>query len=958
MSIITIEKNWSCTKYTNGVGVSNGSGFVVGMDRGGKKDNYYIIRIPIKTPTQTDQLINITSIQTTRVIFTTTNVQEWASYGVGNIDVAATSDDKIVYGLFSTNGALTDSQIRASSESFKIVDAISQNTKKIECSINKTLRPNTQYYLYIFTKNIGGNQHTAWYYWPSNDQLCKFELECNYITYTKLSYPPEDGWFSSVKIKPGDSVTITAPAGVDNQSSFLVRWSGAQSGQTTIAPKQSYTFQSNTNVSRGQEITFSATRIHAVDQKYNSDVVQIKSKISINQLPIISGISTSSTKTISYHTPTLVPITITAQDEDSDIFSIFFRVDDGKWQTSGTSAKIKNGSVITAYANDGTEDGPFAIYTVGTSTIGNLTVNTPPVLEGTERINYIFESNKIEINGIGDEQDNYECYFTAYKNNIKVQETGWKSGNSKDDKISFILSDYITTSFDKVNVSIRKKDDYDVSPSYSQEITAPSISIGDSFLNEITIGNLSQYWKVKAENLQVDNTASEHKITITNPNDLLPNNNYSFNIIGVFGGEDQWSWQTTLKSKNFVKFTTSPDLSSLEGFNPFHIWCESDKDSSTFISVGIYQEKEPNFPDEVKLVLKYNGKEKEVEVSTYSGSNNDTFIGECNLRSLFDFSQTQIDSSLEYALRSFYGQKTVQGYFKYNIDNIIISSPVANFTMDFDYLTKPPIPSLEKPVYETYIPTLKSNHNIATQDNIICILEVNRGNGFVEYDRKTFTVNSDLEYTVSNDTLNLPLATFSFDFNQIGEIADTNEREWRFKFMLETNNNCVAYSEPIITPVVKQISPSGFQPGAVTWTDNKATIAYSINWETNAENYTKEVAIIEGKEGEEVSLENDILKYTPPENNLGPYKIQLEFTTKYQNITKSKIFDAFTIYRDGPTVAYRRHHIGINTTDFSNNDVIVSVQRYENRNIILLNENSVVGAIIDCGSWDTPAEEI
>jgi hypothetical protein len=100
----------------------------------------------------------------------------------------------------------------------------------------------------------------------------------------------------------------------------------------------------------------------------------------------------------------------------------------------------------------------------------------------------------------------------------------------------------------------------------------------------------------------------------------------------------------------------------------------------------------------------------------------------------------------------------------------------------------------------------------------------------------------------------------------------------------------------------------------------------------------------------------------------GPYQITVEVQTIVTRLNgtstiKKALSNTFVVYPEGPTVAYRHHHLGINTTVFENDALVALAPGSNDRNKIYLRGAGHIATIdlisgelgnfvVDCGSWD------
>lgn len=284
--------------------------------------------------------------------------------------------------------------------------------------------------------------------------------------------------------------------------------------------------------------------------------------------------------------------------------------------------------------------------------------------------------------------------------------------------------------------------------------------------------------------------------------------------------------------------------------------------------------------------------------------------------------------------------------------------------------------------------TIKDYHGISKAQ-----IEINRNNeGWVllsdielSFSGSPYQFNSPIEYS-AKDTL----------FHQIGEILRTENYNCKLRLVFTNNAGIITIKEfnneylvlPHYASTVNLLSSeytkaSGETTGKVSF---KASIGYGWNeisnpstnfeltreasWipvivETNP--YSGGVLELTGIEGLSTELNKDFI-YTIDKRNWISWQLKiktkqtLNFGTGLVDSVKEQVSNIVIVYDISPTVAYRLNHLGINTKNFSDTDVLV-VSAASNRDIVKftssagditldLSTGRLEGVSIDFGAWE------
>ena len=1006
----------SCYFYSDGDGSDLGIGgrsHVVGVNRPGNgKNEWRVVRYPIAFDTTVGN-VPITSLSIEKLEFTPPyKISEPANYYNGyymkytnSVGSNTTNEDYKVYGFISDQSDLSIKDLQAKTDSFFIVDLSSSSTSKqtITVSLSKEIKGTTDvaktWYLYVFTKNTGGSYKTGLCWWGSGSAKITSNGTSEEIhsmvnvygtvtTYTKLASPTTDISLSGVMTPNGKVDLDWIAVDDDNCAGYILSWEcGSANGTINIAGRatNSYTYTAS-SLTRGKSLSFSMVAKHSADATYNSDPVSFPGSVKINSLPTFSSISFGNVTIPKQHPSGALHPTINFTDTDNQNLTYYYRIGGtGNFieYSSDVGMSIQNGKQLEIYANDGLERSNIWSAKIEAGNALGITVNSPPAFKSFT-VSYGWNDNAFAFN-----LDSTKAGTTLQ---LKIN-----GNNGFSDYIPLsdpyilnidrnLLEDYniVTPLGNKVLFEGFLIDDYGDESNTLQTRFEPKFAVSESFLTNIQVNCGDESWPEDLEMIvvngfsEVDFSINKNEILINNPNDLIPNSVYNFNIALYQEGINLWRInELKSRSKSFIKFLKAPEFSH-DIVNPFEAWL--DQNSSTFsCSVGVTEV----LNREVFLILKNGTKEKVIPLGV-EVSNNNTWVGSCQLRSLYEFYN---GNSWDLGINQLSQMFDIQIFLKYNLEEegvqTVIKSPTALLTFDFDYIFAPPdvnFVGLENnPIYEDFIPKIElQNFKIATQADINFILQVDRndGKGFVTYDETLLSYNNFDSPNTKNGKLVLPEVTQTLEFKKVGEIADTKTRTWRLIAKLLYRYDYYQQSKnDFITQVIQHTEPTNFLLTNSTWraTEENALLTFSVNLNTNitdyiansGHNYTVTYEV--NTENGEVTVENDQLVFKP-ETEDGPYNITIKIITNIDGRTKEALSNAFIVYREGPTVSYRPHHIGINTTVIEEDGILTIVPGSDARTkiylrnphggeiIVDLSLSQIFGVTIDGGTWDTPNE--
>lgn len=869
------------------------------------------------------------------------NAGQWTGYGHYENNNSTTAIYGVILQLDGDARPANFREISNNSNKFKISESFKETKKSLSSSLSTplTLTPGKNYKIYLFVPDSGT---ISGYWWPNSYNTGVLNISCEYTTYTKLENPKAEHWNISGLIKsqfPNKELKTSA----NNQeylSYYRLSWGYAGKaafGYTNLVHGETY-YLNPASLSQGSTIWINAQAIHSKDTNYNSDEVKI-GEFKVNTKPKNVSVSLESAMVLPKQSPTTIVPIISGEDDDGNALTGYFKINNGPYQSSGEGAIVDKDSKITYYVYDGLENSEEITKEV--ADIDGITLNVPPTIQPGDSVTYDVSTNSLKII-----KNNISCKYWV-KIITDGKESSWLE-TGEDGKTSGTVQltkeNVLSQPFSKLQVQLKIEDVYkDSTTGNVLFISAPTLKSDSTFLEKIGLThNLGEGWSFDLEWFSIEHSIDNTGITITNPNELVPGATYNFNIIGKYNNNiTMWRWSCSSTVKDFVRFQAAPIFG-----DEIIPWSSS---GESLISVGIYNPAGIKIEDikDFKLVLE-NGKKKEVNASIFT-SNSDTIVFSIPRENFFN---TTNPEDFESSFGQLKGKKPVNGYIQYTLNNATISSPQASCVFNFDYLT--PLSAGNKsyakfdfqtPLAENGIPkAIISNYPQTTQDNYVLILYVDRGYGFIEYDRRSVSYED-----INNEHL----------FEHFGEITDGANRKWKIEIQLASNSKVnTSYSDPTEYSVLKHIAPSGFTPNEPNWStegDNAiATIKFDINWGTNNINsLTKNAEIVEGDGSIEIDHYSGDLIYTPPKDNNGPYKgISIKFTTTYGETSKTLLVSGISIYRDGPTVSYRQHSVGINTSALQN-DAVLTIDSYNNRDRVYFNSTFITQAIIDCGSWGT-----
>lgn len=988
--IESTQKEWVNLRFNSlDATGSSGTSCLVGYDG----SEFFATRLGFTTPSQ-EENVTITSIAAKTLEFGIVSDTQfpWTTYGGGgtggsdnNWNVA--NSDKEVYGLFlpvpdelSPNPTLRE--IQQHNETFLLSGDFYTQQRTLSFVINKNLSPGVSYYLYIFTKNPGGSGKRLWYYWPNNSAAGFSTLTYESTTYTKL-IGPNDTWIDGI-IKPHkQNLAISANPSTNLNEWFdyyLLTWryqgQGEILGSAKINAASGWKYNLNLEedkgFNRGSLVSFEAQAIHKKDAAFNSEVKSV-GQVTVNSLPIIERFFVDSQTTLPQQRAikirpkmTIGDANATQNQEKSQTIKGYFKINSGNYLESGSEVEISYGDIIYYYATDGLENTEVLAKKIDTGTIENLTVNIPPKLTNVV-FSYAFSENRVAISATKSKKSKYELQA-----NMDGRYGAWKEVEENVAQLENLTDG---RGFKKVLLRARLKDDYgDTSEaSESYELFRPYLTPSKNFLGSIVINGLNYPWRIEVENFPIahsisdPNTEGEAFINISNPNDLEPNTAYPFNVGGIYNGIKQWIWDEYADEKgekytpitsNFAKFTAPPSFTG-DPINPWEAWLNEEAGNFSISTKIRNQTQQP----EVNVILSRNGVKK--SLGTLDSSISGEFLQvNPSLKSFFDFGEYKTTGTFENSFGALKGLKVPRLHLEYTQDGAIIKSEQVDFPMTFDYLNSPPTPAFKNlyqgKIREGTIPTIQLNSwPMATAANIKVILYVDKGRGYEKYEEKTIE-RTTTSFTVdSSGRLILGTLDREETFPTVGEISESQNWKWKIEAILQSDNKLSEFSNIADKEVIKHIAPSGFILGQTTWNKindkDQATVNFTVDWGSNLSgsgDFGVSAILIAGESssGEIKNFSKSSFNFIP-EVTSGPYTIALRITSTIGGVTKTKDFTGFKIYKDGPTIAYRYHQLGINTTDLEEN-IALSIQPFENKKVLFLGAGlQIVNGVIDCGSW-------
>lgn len=863
------------------------------------------------------------------------NAGQWTGYGryEGSNSTAA------IYGvILQLDGKTRPANfqvISSDKNKFKISEAFKDTQKSIISTLSEPLIliPGKNYKIYLFVPDSSTN---SGYWWPSSHNTGVLNISCEYTTYTKLN-DPTDNWGIEGKIK-SESPNKTISANVSSEeylSHYKLTWGYVGSdiafGRTDLKQGETYIFDPKELI-QGKEIWFKAQAIHSKDINYNSNVKSLGS-FTVNNKPQALSVSLETSKVLPLQGSTYIKPKVNGEDADpNDKLVGYFQINDGEFYNSEKEVLVKKEDKITYYVNDGIEDSDKT--TISVQQILNLELNTAPVLSESDTVVYNTSNNQLTITKTKD---------YLYKIRAIVDGVGknWYTVGSTQIQLEEITG---SIPFQVLSIELMATDAHgDSSNPKTIPINRPGLTNSNTFLKKIVFShNLGGYWTFDLENFEIkkeDYSIGDTGITINNPNILDPNKVYSFSIIGKYNERQQWRWDTSATAGNFIKFLSGPRFG--ENINPWN--------SNGNMSVTATINNSGNTYPSCTLVLEKDGVSKTISISSNKSSSSDTLTLEIQRQNFYNaFSDTNFKNKFG----TLKGKKVINSYLKYIKDGITFTSPITDCIFDLDFLpalTESHVTfTIPEPIAENEIPQVTiTNYPQTTQDDINLILYVDRGMGFVEYSKISKL------YDKINGT---------HSFTAFGQISDELGRKWKIELQLASNKQVqVFHTNNKSYEVLKHIAPSGFIPKEPVWSTvdgtDKATIKFDINWGTNNLNSLDKVTATASKGTVGLDANQKVLTYTPPLNQVAPYKdITLTFTTTYGNTSKQLEISGITIYKDGPTVAYRKHSVGINTSSFESN-AILTIEKYDTKDSIYLNNTHVISARVNCGTWSKDLED-
>ena len=953
----------------------------------------------LTTPEKIEEA-NITSLSVSQLAFTARDDKLYKLSG----KLSGSGDGKI-YGYFSEQTGSTNQF-----ESYKDLlekdafvvkiyqEPFSSNTFSVSFDQPINIKPGTRYLLQLFTKETS---RTLWYNWPTGGVKENLTITYNYTTYTKFGDPEGELKDSNGNTIQNQSVIapksiikayVDLPSGIDKNliDSVEITWEGAKSGKSTASQNEQgreYIYQFGLdNSTRGSDLSVYAQIKHIGGLEYNSEKVRLGT-VKINSLPVITGISFGGI-TIPAQSASTINITITSSDIDGQDLTYY-------WKNSNTSfdelkdnqVTVQKDQTFEIYADDGLERGPSFSCKIETNESIGLTINDPPTLTSFEY------SYSIIGNDIGIETYEGDGIPTHLRISCKDKIGEWV--NIGQTESSFPLTDLFTEGlqgpFEFLQIDGKIVDELGDESSIYSHFLQPSVIELESDENSLS----RYYFNTNQWQYELDSSEEDFEIRETDNDDSISGDStlksyYLFakdiNALGSnktqsvkatmkwpvspFESEgetklvDIWSTSLEFTTGQFVQFLDKPQF-GFSTHNPFQAWLEN----PTTLQCNVSTTGE--ILDQTGVILVVRNEELEFEhnisLKYHESSSNSTWSGTFKNRQLY----------------SWPGNTPVEGIYPFEItikykadDDSFIQSPAAIISYDFNYVVPLLLPEQtdEISIQEGDIPTISINGlRIATQADLLFELQVDRGDGkgFVQYDNISYTASGKLTEPyvpyVENGELKLPtIQDDPITFSPIGEIADTNNRIWRLVTKIANKEHYYGYSNTLETKVIQHTAPTNFVITNSTWQtqSSEAVLDFTINKNSNDENIEIKYTIKEGAVlGSIKEFGNNQLIFTPSLGQGGPYEISVKVQTTLNGRVKEAISNTFIIYVEGPTISYRAHHIGINSSVLDEDNVLTISPGSDKRRFIYLKgtsseikinllDGSIMGAILDCGSWD------
>ena len=999
--IFTAKRNVPYVYYNKNKENLTGKYHLAGVSSNDTK-TYWSVQYKIETPLRDDNNTKISSLKVQKLSFVI-DVNDY--YWLAKFLSDPSEGDGNLYGAFTTNPEISYNDLMKL-DSFVVVeynDKGFQATKvEVDLSenidINITLQANTTYYLFLFTKGDA----ECYYEWPQKlssgakeSQILgvdHLDIEYEYNIYSLLDPPNIEAITSEIVKQSGSAVNLKW-TGQDTSNEYfngyLLSW--VNDSQTFSIPLDkdsvSYDFVTQ-NAIRGKDIEFFIEAVHKIDQLYNSEKVRFGT-VRVNSLPKISNVFLEEETKISFSKPTKVKLKVEYEDADTGQEILLYwrknETEEFKLYSEVDGVELQNNQKFELKITDGLEYGSSWQAKIGEGVLNNLTINTPPTLTEFSP-DYNFRINKITVSN-----PEKKHYFlrASYSNQVGpwVDMEDFEGG-----AISLLnLLGELQGPFEYLQIDGKIRDEYgDESNIASHKLDSPvsASNFNDTFLSQISF-DFSKLWKIQLkegfENINI--SCEENSILFNNPNELEPNRKYDFKIIVLHkplsvteNSIPVWVASLQITTKDFVGIAGTPSNNiggTITPYNVFGSWLAQENRSQTWT---INTTKE--YTDNMILKISIGSATREIEVEGSKETSFPVWSGTISERKLYDWSMGEFD--LQTTTGKYEAEVSIGYYLKEGEETVWIGSNKAKLVYDFDYVAESPKTVFKNLVYEKYVPTIDLTGLQIASQGILCFeLQVDRqdGRGFVLYDRMELEV-SNLGYPYFDEDKQLfilpKLPNTFISFKPIGEITTFADYSWKIKTSLSSKPEVFKISE-WSTPVVQHGKPSNFIITKSIYNEGndenskEITLGFTVNLNCDPKvtiiEYKviandKERAITSNSEGElTFKIEGEQEKDKPP------YRIYIKAQTIYkideiQNNTKEANSNEIIVYANGPTISYRSHQIGINTTQ-PKGDSVLTVSPWSGKTFIHLGDpssekvisidlsNSTISkAVINAGSWD------